>query len=249
MSNFVNRTQGHFTIIENAFLNDPLIYFKEKGLYAFLASKPPGWRFSAMRISKQTKEGRKAVLNSLNTLERYGLLTRKKLQSGQLQYILHLPSERMKDFPESQKGTVAQCTKGTVQKADSISNTNSLERLSNERENSPSEELGQFYFRAVDIETNFPKSINSNDQLISWARFLMRNNICNDDIFNAVCDRLVGCSVTPNSFKKEYDKLVKKTQISSAPVVHTCHATREVTSEELESLKGWGIIDSKEAGQ
>jgi len=58
-------------------LNSKEISLKAKGLYAFLQSKPDGWRFSVERIASQLKEGRDAVRRALKELEKFGYLIRK----------------------------------------------------------------------------------------------------------------------------------------------------------------------------
>lgn len=81
MSNFINNTQGNFTVIQNDLLNRKDISFEIKGLYCFLISKPSGWSFSAEKISYQTKEGVSSIKRMLKELEDIGLLKRHKIKN------------------------------------------------------------------------------------------------------------------------------------------------------------------------
>lgn len=82
MGNFINKTQGNFTIIQNAILNSGLLSFEEKGLYCYLLSKPDGWNFSSERIQLDTKEKLGAVKRILKSLENTGLLIRYKTKNN-----------------------------------------------------------------------------------------------------------------------------------------------------------------------
>ena len=69
-------------------LNCPTLSFKAKGLYAFMVGKPPNWKFSYSRISKQTSDGESSVRSALLELRKCGLLIYQKLGNGTSEYII-----------------------------------------------------------------------------------------------------------------------------------------------------------------
>ena len=71
-----------FGMVPNALLNDSLLSFKAKGLFAFIQSKPDGWFFSVERIAGQSKEAKTSVSEGLKELEKFGYLVREKRQTG-----------------------------------------------------------------------------------------------------------------------------------------------------------------------
>lgn len=116
-----------FTQVKNDVLNDKTLSLRDKGLFAFLFSKPDGWDFSSDRISEESADGRRAVLESLKVLEKRGYLSRKKLPNGRMEYCLKYTqsTETALWVPEPKY------TKRTVQKThsaeiDTISNTLSI---------------------------------------------------------------------------------------------------------------------------
>lgn len=77
-----------FTVIPNSVINNSELSWKAKGVFAYLASKPDGWQFSAKRISNSGNEGVRSIQSSLRELEKFGYLSRKKHHSGRIDYIL-----------------------------------------------------------------------------------------------------------------------------------------------------------------
>lgn len=65
-----------FTQVPNDIYNSTDISFKAKGLWGFIKSKPVGWRFSAKRIARQSKDGNESVASGLHELEEKGYLIR-----------------------------------------------------------------------------------------------------------------------------------------------------------------------------
>ncbi len=70
-----NKTQG-FTIVDNQILKDKNIGQRERGMYATLCSLPDGWELSVAGLNAILPDGKTAITNSLNLLEKYGYLTR-----------------------------------------------------------------------------------------------------------------------------------------------------------------------------
>jgi len=95
----------------NKLLNNSDITLKAKGLFGFLQSKPNGWKFSAFRISKQTKDGPESVRTALKELEENGCLKRKAVRdengkwNGYDYYLLEPPKgdKPSTDNPSSDK--------------------------------------------------------------------------------------------------------------------------------------------------
>ncbi|WP_060873867.1 hypothetical protein [Myroides odoratus] len=81
MGNFINKTQGNFTIVQNEILNSEKLTFESKGLYVYLLSKPNDWEFSAKKISNQTKESEGTIKRILKNLENENLLLRHKIKN------------------------------------------------------------------------------------------------------------------------------------------------------------------------
>ncbi len=70
-----NKTQG-FTIVDNQILKDKNMGQRERGMYATLCSLPDGWELSVAGLNAILPDGKTAITNSLNLLEKYGYLTR-----------------------------------------------------------------------------------------------------------------------------------------------------------------------------
>ena len=74
--------ENNYGTTPNEILNHPEISLKAKGMFGFLQSKPPEWKFSTERIALQLKEGEKSVRSALQELEEFGLLKRKLMPKG-----------------------------------------------------------------------------------------------------------------------------------------------------------------------
>jgi hypothetical protein len=81
------KNQGNFTKVSNRLINSNSLSLAAKGLFVYLQSKPPGWCFSAEKISWQIKEKKKAVARVLIELESLGLLKRKSLKNDDNKFI------------------------------------------------------------------------------------------------------------------------------------------------------------------
>ncbi len=86
MANYINNTAQGFTQVPNNILNHPGLSLKAKALWAFLASKPSGWDFSAERIATQNQDGKESVGSGLRELEAAGLLKRETKSRGYRQF-------------------------------------------------------------------------------------------------------------------------------------------------------------------
>jgi len=75
--------QGRYGTIPVSILNNPDLSAKAKGLWAYLQSKPDGWRFAIDRIAKDFKDGKDSIRSGLQELEEAGYLRRKPCQDEQ----------------------------------------------------------------------------------------------------------------------------------------------------------------------
>ncbi len=63
-----NRQRGKFTIIENKVIEDSKLSWKAKGLYAYLQSRPEGWKFYEKEIESRSKDGKDSVKSAIKEL-------------------------------------------------------------------------------------------------------------------------------------------------------------------------------------
>jgi hypothetical protein len=77
MSNF-KKFHVPYGMTPNNLLNHKGISLKAKGLFAFMQSKPDGWKFSGKLIATQCKESLDSILSGLKELEDFGYLERQK---------------------------------------------------------------------------------------------------------------------------------------------------------------------------
>jgi len=107
--NFINKTQGNFTIVQNEILNSTLLSFEEKGLYTYLISKPDGWNFSSNGIQLDSKEKLGSIKRMLKSLENTGLLIRHKVKnsSGQFTGIVYEITDKITVSQKTANGKTA----------------------------------------------------------------------------------------------------------------------------------------------
>lgn len=91
-----------FTQVANCVLNDSSLSLGAKGMFAYIASKPPGWDFSSERITSDTSDGLRSVQSVLKELEASGYLKRVKMPSGKVQYELTFTKSLYAESAESQ---------------------------------------------------------------------------------------------------------------------------------------------------
>lgn len=85
MGNLIKFTKN-YTSIPNEILYSTNLSFKEKGLWAYLNSKPEGWDFSSIRIAKETKEHAETIQRILKNLESAGYLKRERTSNLKMNY-------------------------------------------------------------------------------------------------------------------------------------------------------------------
>jgi len=129
-----------FTMVANQLLLDPRLRMSDKGLFAYLCSKPLDYDFSGNRITEDFADGRKAIYAALSRLENNGYLKRKKnnedpSKPGRIDYHLTIPEvlfpkkDNRSESPVPQKGNYAKrqtAKKGTINKTDSLNKTDNI---------------------------------------------------------------------------------------------------------------------------
>lgn len=148
MENETKKMSVPFTQVANSLLNNDEISFKAKGVYAFLYSKPSGWRFSAERIAKQSKDGRSAVLSALKELEDICYLRREKQKDGTILYVLTYEPECENLTLGSQKPEFDFRTVGKPHCAETapISNKEDIVINNNSKKEATPSEIAQYFF-------------------------------------------------------------------------------------------------------
>ena len=104
--------KNRYGVVPNEILNSKKLSLKAKGLFAYLQSKPDGWKFSITRMAQQLKEGKDAIREAIKELERWGLLRRKPIKDKNgkwagFQYELH---EKLAEKPSTENPTTVNPT-------------------------------------------------------------------------------------------------------------------------------------------
>lgn len=189
--NFINKTQGNFTIVQNEILNSTLLSFEEKGLYTYLISKPDGWNFSSSGIQKDSKEKLGSIKRMLKSLENTGLLIRHKVKnsSGQFTGIVYEITDKITVSQKTANGKTADgnsidCKtsdgKTTDGKPNNISNTinnnTDIEILNNNNT-----DLQNEFFKKNSPETKI-SDLSNNQQKEKRKKVAQKNTISNHQI-------------------------------------------------------------------
>ena len=93
--------EGHFTQIPNAWLRDPRLALRSKGLLAQLLSHTEGWSVTIQSLARENGCGRDAIRASVRELEAAGYLTRRqdRTEGGEFAEIVWETSEPMTAAP------------------------------------------------------------------------------------------------------------------------------------------------------
>lgn len=101
-----NKTKDCFARIPNLLLNDKKLKWKDKGLLAYLLSKPQGWKLQIQDILNRSPDGKDSVYSSLKNLIECGYCLREDIRdkngklSGVEYSISDFPIFAGKDFVE-----------------------------------------------------------------------------------------------------------------------------------------------------
>ncbi len=81
----VERTKN-FTVMANYHLKDKRLSLKAKGLLSVMLSLPDNWNYNMKGLAKLSRDGLDSVRSTVNELERYGYVSRRRIrtETGQL---------------------------------------------------------------------------------------------------------------------------------------------------------------------
>ena len=65
-----------YVMLNKGFLNDPNLSFREKGILAYLLSKPDDWKVYQKELEKASTEGRESIRAAIKDLLYFGYLKR-----------------------------------------------------------------------------------------------------------------------------------------------------------------------------
>ena len=93
--------EDHFTTIPNAWIRDPRLSLKAKGLLAQLMSHSPGWSVTIRSLAEANGCGKDLIASAIAELERFGYLTRRQERSdnGQFSETVWQTSDPVADKP------------------------------------------------------------------------------------------------------------------------------------------------------
>lgn len=92
-----------YTVMSNYHLRDKRLTFKAKGMLSFMLSLPDDWDYSINGLCSVSKEGITSIRSTLNELEKYKYLQRKRIQNikGCFDYDYYIYEQ-----PYTQKGNM-----------------------------------------------------------------------------------------------------------------------------------------------
>lgn len=83
MTDTIKKFNCGFTQVANKILYNNQLSLKDKGLYAYLISKPEDWEFHTKAMQNELNEGRDSILKCLNNLINAGLIVRNQKRDSQ----------------------------------------------------------------------------------------------------------------------------------------------------------------------
>lgn len=92
----------NFTVMANYHLKDKRLSLKAKGLLSVMLSLPDDWNYNMKGLARLSKDGLDSVRSTVNELEWYGYVTRRRIrtETGQLADTEYLVRERPLDQEE-----------------------------------------------------------------------------------------------------------------------------------------------------
>ncbi len=77
-----SKKTSHFTVIPNAVFDDKRLSLKAMGLLCWILRLPPDWQLHKSRLHSQLSDGRDAVINAFNELEKCGYIEKTEVRDG-----------------------------------------------------------------------------------------------------------------------------------------------------------------------
>lgn len=104
MPKLIKAYKKDFTIIDNQIFKDKRLGCKDLGLLCLMFSLPDDWEFSIYGLSTVCKDGKDSIRTGIETLERYGYLTRKQARNAKgsfdgYDYYLYMDPKDNEYFP------------------------------------------------------------------------------------------------------------------------------------------------------
>lgn len=143
--------RDHYTVIDNAILEDKELSLKAKGMLCLMLSLPDYWDFTVGGLTKKSKDGKTSVMAALNELEDAGYFRRIQIkENGKYAGIEYIVSEtKMTDFPYSENQHTENEDAENQYKVNTIKTntikTNTIKTNANKRFIPPSREEVQEY--------------------------------------------------------------------------------------------------------
>lgn len=86
MSVFRVHKTKNFTVMSNYHFKEKEMGLKAKGLLSLMLSLPDSWNYSVSGLVSLSKDGKDGVMSALAELEKFGYLTRKRVQNEKGQF-------------------------------------------------------------------------------------------------------------------------------------------------------------------
>jgi len=103
-----DKTKG-FSIVDNAWINDPRLSAKEKGILLYLLAKPDNWQVYELDIVKHMADGRDSIRTGIKGLisKAYMWREQRRNEGGQFRgYIYHVYEYPLSENPTSVNPTL-----------------------------------------------------------------------------------------------------------------------------------------------
>lgn len=86
MSVFRVHKTKNFTVMSNYHFKEKELSLKSKGLLSLMLSLPETWNYSVAGLVSLSKDGKDGVMSALGELEKFGYLSRKRVQNEKGQF-------------------------------------------------------------------------------------------------------------------------------------------------------------------
>lgn len=86
MSVFRVHKTKNFTVMSNHHFKEKELSLKSKGLLSLMLSLPETWNYSVAGLVSLSKDGKDGVMSALGELEKFGYLSRKRVQNEKGQF-------------------------------------------------------------------------------------------------------------------------------------------------------------------
>lgn len=237
--NFINKTQGNFTIVQNEILNSTLLSFEEKGLYTYLISKPDGWNFSSSGIQTDSKEKLGSIKRMLKSLENTGLLIRHKVKnsSGQFTGIVYEITDKITVSQKTANGKTTDGNSIDCKTSDGKTTDGKPTNISNTINNNTDIEI--LNNNNTDIQNEFFEKNSPEDEIrYLWENFKGKRNTFEKDLNNFI-EKTKGLNVDFKKLRSELNKtkdVYFQTWVNKKFPKATKSKTNNISGEKVQSL-------------